>query len=133
MDEQRKAVVGKKLTYTVVPGQAGRLSDTYTRDETDKKFNDASRKLVDANEKLVEAIKRIEKIDWTLFAVVLILLVMVATLVIDSFHINSVTYKEYSEKTTSVETTQKVNQELLDQNRENQELIIELQKQLLNR
>ena len=133
MDEQKKAGIGKKVTYTVVPGQAGRLSDTYTRNETDKKFNDASRKLSDANEKLIEAIKRIEKIDWTLFAVVLILLVMVATLVIDSFNINSATYKEYSQKTASVETTQKVNQELLEQNKKNQEIIIELQTQLLKK
>lgn len=61
---------------------------------------------------------------------VVVLLVMVATLVIDAFHFNSTAY---SEKTAVFENTQKINQELLDQNRKNQELIIELQKQLLKK
>lgn len=58
---------------------------------------------------------------------------MVATLIIDSFHINSTFYKEYSQKTESVETTQKINEEFLkeiqklsEQNRANQEIIIKL-------
>ena len=55
---------------------------------------------------------------------------MVATLIIDSFHINSATYKEYSEKTGSIKQTQKINQELLDQNEKNQRLILEQQKQI---
>ena len=58
---------------------------------------------------------------------------MVATLVIDSFHINSATYKEYSQKIESVETTQKINQQLLQDNIRNQDLIIQLQQQILNK
>ena len=112
----------------------------YTKDEADKKFREASEKLAKADEKLIEAVKRIEKIDKVLFVVVIVLLVMVATLVIDSFHINSAIYKEYSEKTASVETTQKANevslkqiQDLSEQNKKNLEMIIELQKQLLKK
>ncbi len=56
---------------------------------------------------------------------------MVATLIIDSFHINSAIYKEYSQKTKSIEMIQKTNQELLDQNKQNQELIIKQQDQIL--
>ena len=112
MDEQRQTAVGKKLTYTVVPGQAGNLSNSYTKGETDKKFKD---------------------INYIVIWVVAVLLLMVATLLIDSFHINSAIYKEYSQKTTSVETSQKVNQELLEQNKKNQEIIIELQTQLLKK
>ena len=135
MNEQSKKVITKNLTYTIVPRQDGNISSSYTKDETDAKFNEASKKLTEANEKLVETIKRIEKIDWTLFAVVLILLVMIATLVIDSFHINSATYKEYSEKTESVETTQKTNEALLkqvqdlsEQNKQELEMIRQLLK-----
>ena len=57
---------------------------------------------------------RFEKIDYFLFSVVLILMVMVATLIIDSFHVNSATYKEYSQKTEVVEN-------LLTESRENKE------------
>lgn len=112
--------------YTARPEQSGDVS--YSKKETDELMKEAK-------EKLIEAIKRIEKIDWTLFAVVLVLLVMVVTLLIDSFHINSVTYKEYSEKTASVETTQKANevllkqiQEISEQNREQLEIINQLLK-----
>lgn len=80
---------------------------------------------------------KLDRFFWVLFSVgfvfVVTLLVMVVTLLVDSFHINSVTYKEYSQKTESVEMTQKANQELLDQNKQNQELIIELQKQILEK
>ena len=40
---------------------------------------------------------------------------MVAGLLLDAWHFNSAVYKEYSEKTQSVETTQKINGELLKQ------------------
>ena len=52
---------------------------------------------------------------------------MVATLIMDSFHFNSATYKEYSEKVKSVDQTQKSNDILLKQNDLQQKQIIELQ------
>ncbi len=98
-----------ELNAPFVDKQSGGLSsDPYSREEADRKFNEASRKLF-------ETIKKIEKIDFVLFAVVIILVVMVATLVIDSFHINSAIYKEYSQKTESVEQTLKINHEMLKQ------------------
>ena len=85
-----------------------------------------------------EADSKFKDINYILLSVVIILLVMVATLIIDSFHINSATYKEYSQKTESVEMTQKVNeailkqiQELSEQNKEDRQIIIELQRQNL--
>lgn len=78
-----------------------------------------------------EADSKFKDINYILLSVVMILLVMVATLIIDSFHINSVIYKEYSQKTESVEMTQKINQELLDQNKQNQEFILKQQNQIL--
>lgn len=59
------------------------------------------------------------------------LIFMAITLLIDARHFNSATYKEYSEKMQTVDGTLKINQELLNQNKENQNIIIELQKKLL--
>ncbi|MFA5933727.1 MAG: hypothetical protein WC795_00675 [Candidatus Paceibacterota bacterium] len=61
------------------------------------------------------------------------MLLMVGGIILDAWHFNSATYREYSKKTESVETMQKINQELLEQNKRNQEIIIELQKRLLNK
>ncbi len=84
--------------------------------------------------------KKLDKFFWVLFSVgfifVITLVVMVATLLIDSFHINSATYKEYSQKTESVEMTQKTNEELLTQIKELSEQVKEdrvIIKQLLNK
>ena len=121
--------ITKNLKYIISSesNENGSLSTPYSRSETDKKFEQSQENLDKANNKLQEAIKKIEKMDYTLLAVVIILLVMVATLVIDSFHFNSTTYKEYSEKTEAVEITQKINQQLLEQNTKNQQMIIDLQ------
>lgn len=61
----------------------------------------------------------------------IILLVMVATLIIDSFHFNSATYREYSEKMQALDSLQDTNQTLLEQNKKNQELILQQQSQIL--
>jgi len=65
-----------------------------------------------------------------LIIAIITMIFMVATLIIDSFHFNSATYKEYSEKTASVETTQKTNevlliqiQDLLEQSKQDREII----------
>lgn len=89
-----------------IPDTGGALTAEDLKKETDSKFKD---------------------MNYLLLSVVIILLVMVATLIIDSFHINSAIYKEYSQKTESVEITQKINQALLEQN---QKTIIEQQKQI---
>lgn len=78
--------------------------------------------------------KKLDKFFYVLFSVgfvfVVTLIVMTITLLIDSFHFNSTTYKEYSQKTELTNTTQKINQELLNQNKKNQAIIIEQQKQI---
>ncbi|MEE8131922.1 MAG: hypothetical protein V3T98_02660 [Candidatus Paceibacterota bacterium] len=90
---------------------------------------------IEFSEPIKELHKKLDRFFWILLSVgvvfVITLLIMVATLIIDSFHINSATYKEYSQKTESVEMTQKINQELLEQNKKNQELIIKQQNQIL--
>ena len=86
--------------------------------------------VVTAEQVKKDADSKFKDINYILLSVVIILLVMVATLLIGAFHFNSATYKEYSQKTESVETTQKINQDLLDQNKKNQELILEQQKEI---
>jgi len=77
--------------------------------------------------------RRVDRHESIIYAVVIVVLFMLGQLLIDSFRFSTTTYKEYSQKTESVETTQKINQQLLEQNTRNQELIIELQKQILNK
>jgi hypothetical protein len=78
--------------------------------------------------------KKLDRFFWILFSVgfvfVITLIVMVATLVVDSFHFNSATYKEYSQKTESFDSAQNTNKELLNQNIKNQQVIIEQEKQI---
>ena len=57
--------------------------------------------------------KRVDRHETIIFAVVVILLFMLAQLLIDSFRFSSASYKEYAQKTESVETTQKTNEQLL--------------------
>jgi len=78
-----------------------------------------------------EADPKFKDINYILLSVVIILLVMVATLIIDSFHINSATYKEYSQKTEIIEQALKINKESLEQNKQNQEQIIKQQNQII--
>jgi len=82
--------------------------------------------------------KKFEKIDQVLFGIMLaVVLSMIAIIIsviglfLDQMRFNNTTYKEYSQRNELIENMQKINQELLQQNKSNQEAIIELQKQLL--
>lgn len=68
--------------------------------------------------------KKVEHLSWLMIGVVIVCFLGFITLIIDSFHINSATYKEYSKK-------EDLNKELLEQNAKNQQMIIDLQNQLL--
>lgn len=89
--------------------------------------------VVTADDVKKEADSKFKDINYILLTVVVILIVMVATLIIDSFHFNAATYKEYSDKTNSLESIQKSNKLLLEQNRQNQLLILDQQKQVLDK
>jgi len=78
---------------------------------------------------VVEA--RFKDINYIILSIILILLVMVATLIIDSFHVNSVTYREYSEKIETLNTLKNQNNQLIKQIKDNQEVIIKHQEQIL--
>lgn len=95
--------------FVIESGHTGSISNPYTRTETDAKFKD---------------------VNYVVLTVVVILLVMVATLIIDSFHFNSATYQEYSEKLRALHDLQETNSQLLIQNKQYQEVIIEQQKTL---
>ena len=58
---------------------------------------------------------KLKSISWLMVGVVIVCFLAFIQLVVDSFHINSATYKEYSQKTESVETAQRINETLLKQ------------------
>jgi membrane-anchored glycerophosphoryl diester phosphodiesterase (GDPDase) len=82
----------------------------------------------DADKKIKATAKNFQ---WWVAAIVLVCVLGFLQLLVAYFQFSSATYKEYFQRNESIETTQKINQELLQQNKNNQELIIELQKQLL--
>ena len=77
--------------------------------------------------------EKFNTIHWLTVGVSVVCFIGFLQLIMDSFHINSATYKEYSEKTQTVDDTLKINQELLNQNTKNQQIIIELQNRILNK
>ena len=76
---------------------------------------------------------KFKSISWLMVGVVIVCFIAFIQLVVDSFHVNNATYKEYSQKTESIEMMQKINQKLLEQNKINQETIIELERQILKK
>ncbi len=110
MSKRTKTDITKNVTYMVDRKQTGDISGGYTKVETDAKFKDVNN---------------------VLLGVILILLVMVATLIIDSFHINSATYREYSKKIQTLDSIQNTNKTLFEQNNQNQVIIIEQQRQII--
>jgi len=82
-------------------------------------------------EELKQIPGKIKEMNFVLITVVVILLVMVASIVIDSARFNSTVYKEYSEKIDTLNSMKEANIELLEQNKENQEIIIELENQII--
>jgi uncharacterized ion transporter superfamily protein YfcC len=83
--------------------ETGGITPEDIKKETDSKFKD---------------------INYILLSVVIILLVMVATLIIDSFHFNSVIYREYSQKLN-------IQKEFEENNKIMKEEIINYQKDLI--
>jgi len=65
-----------------------------------------------------------------LFVAVVTMLLMVGSLLLEAFHFNSATYKEYSERVQSVEQMQKSNDILLEQISSQEKQIIQLQQQI---
>ncbi len=79
--------------------------------------------------------KKFDKLFYVLFAVgfvfVITLIVMVITLLVDSFHFNSATYQEYSKKMDTLELLRSANEALLEENKVNQSQIIKNQEQII--
>jgi hypothetical protein len=65
-----------------------------------------------------------KKLDFYIQIVIVVLVVgflsmlaMIGTLIIDSFHFNSATYTEYSNKITTLNDLQQINKKMLDENK----------------
>jgi len=67
-----------------------------------------------------------------LLVAVLTMIFMVSGLLLDAFHFNSATYKEYSDKLEINKEYRQGLEELLRENEENQKMIIEQQKKITN-
>ena len=65
-----------------------------------------------------------------LLVAMLMMFLMVSGLLLEAWHFNSATYKEYSSKINTLEEIQKSNEILLETNKQNQQIIIEQQKQI---
>ncbi|MBI2030489.1 hypothetical protein HYT05_02600 [Candidatus Kaiserbacteria bacterium] len=78
----------------------------------------------DPKSELREVMKRYDRQTNLIISVLIvsfiIMIIMVATLLIDSFHVNSVIYSEYSKKIDSQEQSLEANKLLLDQLKEGQ-------------
>lgn len=84
-----------------------------------------------------EVNKRFEKIDTILFGVIAAVVVSLVAVVIavigiflDQMRYNNAAYKQYSGDLKSIETMQKSNDILLEENKHNQQTIIDQQSQL---
>jgi hypothetical protein len=82
--------------------------------------------------------EKFEKIDQVLFGIIIVLIlssiaiiVSVIGLFLDQMRYNNAAYREYSDKIEVVNTTQATNKQLLEQNKENQDMILGQQKLLL--
>jgi len=80
-----------------------------------------------------EVKNRFDKIDSILITIVGAVVIALISIVIavfgiflDQMRYNSIFYKEYSEKVDTLDSLKEINIELLKQNKENQEIIIEL-------
>jgi len=93
----------KGETYTPVSGQDGGISPAEKKNIFDK--------FKGINQIFIAVIV-------VLAVAVVTMLFMVAGFLLDAWHFNAAVYKEYSEKTASVETTQKINEVLLEQVRD---------------
>lgn len=82
--------------------------------------------------------KKFEKIDGIIFGIVLVLMfsliaiiVSVIGLFLDQMRYNNAAYREYSEKIQMLDSSKEVNNELLQQNKQNQKIILKQQNQIL--
>lgn len=82
--------------------------------------------------------KRFEKIDQILFSITIVvvlslvaIIVSVIGLFLDQMRYNNMAYREYSEKIQTLDSVRDINNELLQQNKQNQELILKQQNQIL--
>ena len=77
--------------------------------------------------------KKLKNINWLMAGIVIVVFIgfvtmigMTTTVIVDSFHINSATYKEYSSKIETQNILLETNKELLEAVKQNQEAIKEI-------
>lgn len=107
-----------KTKNRIVFPSSARVGGTFARkDYVEKGFKEVSRTM--------------QVVVVVLTVAVVTMLFMVAGLILDAMRFNSVIYREYSEKLNAVETLQESNDLLLKKNKEEQEIIVQQQLQIL--
>jgi hypothetical protein len=82
------------------------------------------------NKKFEEIYQVISGINLVVVLSLVAIIISVIGIFLDQMRFNSTLYKEYSDKTQSLDLIQKSNKFLLEQSIQNQQIIIDLQKQL---
>lgn len=76
--------------------------------------------------------KRLKSISSLMVGVVIVCFLAFIQLVVDSFHINNATYREYSQKTDVLNQLSESNKVLMERNKELMINIVELQTEIKN-
>lgn len=96
-------------------------------------FNLPSGLLGEINKKFEEIHQVISGINIIVVLSLVAIIISMIGIFLDQMRFNSVVYKEYSDKTKSLELIQESNKILLEQNKQNQQIIIDQQKQILDK
>lgn len=106
---------------------------TFSKDT--KNESGPSIKFADPKSELSEVLKRYDKQTNLILGIFLIafitMVIMVGTLVVDSLHINSATYKEYTQRIEEREQVIQLNRLIIDENKKLQK-VIESQATIIN-
>lgn len=106
---------------------------TFSKDT--KQETGPSIKFADPKSEISEILKRYDKQTNLILGIFIVafitMVIMVGTLITDSFHINSATYKEYSEKIDERDQIIQTNKILIDQNKSLQQ-VLENQNEIMN-
>lgn len=87
--------------------------------------------LGDINKKIKDISQIVMSINLVVVLSLVAIIISVIGLFLDQMRFNNTVYKECSQKTDSVEMTQKINQEVLEKNAQNQERVIKQQNQII--
>lgn len=94
-------------------------------------FNVPSGWLGEINKKFGEIRQIVFSINIIVVMSLVAIIISLVGIFLDQMRFNNVVYKEYSEKIQTLDSIQEANSKLFEQNKQNQNIIIEQQKQII--